>query len=252
MSLHLRLYICAGVFLIALSNLARSEQIVVLSTYHNFPPFITGDGTGLTYELADYLSERSQVYKFVVQLLPRKRLDVMLEKEDMIVPWVTPVWFGKGAKDRFRWSKTLFEDGSVYVWSSQSDDKFEKPGDLIGRLLGGISGYRYVGVDQLVESGMVKRLDVATEVQLLQMIANRRVDVGIAPASGTSFIIKQQGWSKKYKIAAHHKFQRSLLIKTENRDLLDFINREVLNIHKVSDWNYIIEKYGITYELAMN
>jgi polar amino acid transport system substrate-binding protein len=252
MQLFLRLCVCA-VFLFAVpGKSAGSEQIVTLSTYHNFPPFITSDGSGLTYDLADYLTDRSDKFVFKVQLLPRKRLDAMLEKQDVIVPWVTPVWFGKDAKERFTWSGSLFEDGSVYVWNSQTDKEFSEPGDLVGHLLGGIRGYRYVGVDQLVENGQIRRQDVATEMQLLQMITRRRIDVGIAPASGTRYIINQERWAGKFKIAAHHKYRRSFLLKTEDTELKDFIISEVSNVHDSDDWIYILNRYGISHSLAMN
>lgn len=245
MHLSLRLLLILEICVVALCGPVRAEQLVVFSTYHNFPPFITGNGTGLTYDLANYLSDRSEKYEFAVEILPRKRLDVMLEKGDMIVPWVTPLWFGKGAKDRFHWIGPLINDGSLYVWNGMSKETYAKPSDLIGRQLGGISGYRYIGIDQLVEDGKITRTDVPTEIQLLQMIANHRVDLGIAPASGVWYILRNKSWEGLYQHSFHHTFERSLMIKSEDFELIDFLDQEISKIKNSGDWEYTLDSYGL-------
>ncbi|WP_085904185.1 hypothetical protein [Kiloniella majae] len=69
-------------------------------SYHNVPPFITGKNEGLSYDLVRYLNKHgNNKFQFKLNIIPRKRLDTLLEaNSDIIVPWVSPEWFGINAR----------------------------------------------------------------------------------------------------------------------------------------------------------
>lgn len=242
-----RFFLSVVLCLTATNGFAQSAQSVTLTSYHKFPPFITGEGTGLTHDLAAYLSSRSERYRFTVDILPRNRVDLLLADGPAIVPWVSPTWFGADAETRFDWSDSVLEDGSVYVWHQENQNTFGAPDDLVGHQLIGVRGYKYVGVDTLVAEGRVNRMDVATERQLMQMILFERADVGIAPASGTFFLIQQENWRQEFRTAPHHKFQRRILMKTADTALQDFIKREVQALSTSAPWREILGKYGVSW-----
>ena len=56
---------------------------VTLYSYHQEPPFVTGEGKGLTYDFADYLSKKTGGNpNFKVALMPRARVDQAVQGAD--------------------------------------------------------------------------------------------------------------------------------------------------------------------------
>lgn len=121
-----------------LSSKAQAIEIELYS-YHDFPPFVTGDAAGLTYDLADYLAQKSnQKYQFKVRIYPRKRLDSLLNtNSDLIVPWVSPAWFGENADTKFKWSSAMLSDGNSYISPISAPLDILDRSFLYGRVLGG-------------------------------------------------------------------------------------------------------------------
>ncbi|MGY8873180.1 MAG: hypothetical protein ACKVJE_22370 [Pseudomonadales bacterium] len=226
---------------------ASGSEQVTLYTYHQAPPFITGSEVGLTYDLAKYLSKNSDgAYQFNVEVLPRKRLDLLLTKTNMIIPWVTPVWFGPKSTEKYQWSKPIIEDGSIYIWKQQGEKTFSQPEHLKGFHLGGIQGYRYINVDPLVKSGEIKRSDTGSEQQLLEMLLLKRFDVGISPYSASAYIMKNNSWEDDFSYAVHHNFNRQFLIKTTNKELSSYIDRTSQNMLTDKNWVQTMLTYGLS------
>lgn len=229
------------------STWAAEVEQVTLYTYHQAPPFITGNDVGLTYDLANYLSQNSNgAYLFSVEVLPRKRLDFLLNKTDMIIPWVTPVWFGPKSTEKYQWSKPIMEDGSIYIWKHEGVTTFSQPEHLKGFHLGGIQGYRYINVDKLVKSGEIKRSDTGSEQQLLEMLLLKRFDVGISPYSASAYIMKNNSWEDNFSYAVHHNFNRQFLIKTTNTELSNYIRKTSQDMLADKDWVQTIRTYGLS------
>ncbi|WP_419903840.1 hypothetical protein [Kiloniella sp.] len=214
----------------------------VLYSYHNVPPFVTGEGTGLTYDLAAHLSKSSREgHHYSVKILPRKRLNELMSRESIIVPWVIPVWFKGSTSSQTSWSSPIMIDSSVYVWKAERSKRFKSPEDLVGAKLGGIRGYKYVGVDPLVKSNKVKRTDTSSEWQLLQMVLSERVDVGIIPEAGACNLIRTHKLAGKLKISQHHSFARKIMITgTSQKHLLPELN----SLKNHPTWTKTLAKYG--------
>lgn len=226
---------------------ASASEQVTLYTYHQAPPFITGKEVGLTYDLASYLTQNSNgVYQFNVEVLPRKRLDFLLTKTDMIIPWVTPVWFGPKSTEKYQWSNPIIEDGSIYIWKHDGIQTFSQPEHLKGFHLGGIQGYRYINVDPLVNSGEVKRSDTGSEHQLLEMLLLKRFDVGISPYSASAYIMKHNNWEDNFSYSVHSNFNRQFLIKTTNKKLSSYIDKTSINMLADKNWLQTIHTYGLS------
>ena len=233
----------------ATENLIQENLIqekLVLHSYHAFPPFLTGTKTGLTYDLADYLNHQQSDYIFEVKLMPRKRLDSMLDRESIIIPWVTAAWFGPDAAMKYQWSPPVMKDGNLYIWKTGSDTSFRRPLDLVGYKLGGIRGYQYVSVDPLVQTGQVKRTDVSTELQLFQMLLLDRVDVSIIPLSGAEYLIRENNWSADFSTAPHQSYTRQIMSSNLDPRIVNFLNRASQKMFKDENWHLVMRKYGLT------
>lgn len=76
------LVVAIGGFLAALTSAnAEAPERVELLTYHTHEPFITGDHSDLTYDLAAFLNARSGgAYRFDVVPTSRPRIDRILQQ----------------------------------------------------------------------------------------------------------------------------------------------------------------------------
>ncbi|EAR59699.1 hypothetical protein MED92_00040 [Oceanospirillum sp. MED92] len=225
----------------------QAKEIITLYTYHDTPPFITGDKTGLTYDLADYLSRHSSNVSIEVMSIPRKRLNQLIDStaENILVPWVSPYWFKKQNLSRFIWSEELMFDASVYIWSSKASTDFNKPQDLIGYRLGGVRGYRYVGVDPLVSDNLIIRSNANNEKQLLRMLLQNRVDVGIIPYSSAQYLLWDNQWSTRFTLTNHHQFTRYLMVRSGNNSLNTQLLETVEKMKSDPIWRQVLTNYGL-------
>ncbi|MFD2204142.1 substrate-binding periplasmic protein [Kiloniella antarctica] len=230
------------VFGFLLSTSAYAGGNYTLYSYHNVPPFVTGKDTGLTYDLAKHLTHNSTSgHKYSVRILPRKRLDELMAKKSIIVPWVTPIWFKTLTSPETNWSSPIMMDSSVYVWKTGKDKSYKAPEDLIGSKLGGIRGYKYAGVDPLVKDNKIRRTNTNSEWQLLQMLLSERVDVGIMPEAGVCNLIKTQGLVGQLKITQHHNFTRKIMITgSSQKHLIPELN----NLENNPVWTTTLSRYG--------
>lgn len=223
-----------------------SDQLTLYS-YHQAPPFITGDNTGLTYDFANYLSKVNPALQIKVMIIPRKRLDLILDSspQNFIIPWVSPAWFKKEIKQQYTWSTEIMPDASVYIWNNDTNNSFNKPKDLLGHNLGGIRGYRYINVDPLVSKHLISRSDANTEKQLIQMLQQHRVDVGIMPFSAVQYLLQEKKLETAFDMSSHHQFSRHLMINSERTSLRDQLSTSISNMKHDQTWQNIMRKYGL-------
>ena len=240
--------------LIALFLLALLKPIVTyagdqltLYSYHQAPPFITGAKTGLTYDFANYLSQLNPELQIKIMIIPRKRLDLILssDPQNIIIPWVSPAWFKKNIKNQYTWSSEIMPDASVYIWNNDTNYSFVKPRDLLGHNLGGIRGYRYINVDPLVSQQLITRSDANNEKQLIQMLQQHRVDVGIMPFSAVQYLLQETKLEMAFSMNSHHQFSRHLMINSERPIVKDQLSSTISNMKHDQRWQNIMRKYGL-------
>jgi len=105
--------ILALAFLIFSPFVAAGKKILVpIYVYHLKPPYIIEieNETGLYYDFSRYLSLKSEKYEFHTIYLPRKRIDIYLERNilDGILLGVNPIWFQDKARKKYLWSPPIF------------------------------------------------------------------------------------------------------------------------------------------------
>ena len=65
------------------------------------------------------------------------------------------------------------QDKDVFVSLSAKPVKVSKFTDLTDLRVGGIRGFRYIGIDELVTQQKLNRVDTQTETQLFDMLTKR-------------------------------------------------------------------------------
>jgi len=222
-------------------SMATPETILIYS-YHNHPPFVTGSYKGLTYELAETLNKQAAGrYNFQVSIVPRSRLNYYLKnwiegncpeascEQNWIVPWVNPKWgFIRGTRDNYLWHP-LFTDSNVIVSLVTDSFIYNNPQSLKGRVLAGMRGHRYVGIDELVTSGEVTRIDGNRERDNIMKVLVNRVTATLLPASTMQYLltndkeIKAKAEQLKLADEKHQIYVRHLMLPETRTDLMQLI-----------------------------
>jgi hypothetical protein len=187
-----------------LSNMVAAQQeAITIYSYHNHPPFVTGKKSGLTYELAKQLNKQAAGrYLFEVSIIPRSRLNFYLKdwiqgacpnsecKQNWLVPWVNPKWgFIKGLRDNYLWHEQ-FSDANVIISRAHESWGYISPASLKGLVFAGMRGHHYVGIDDLVKSGDIKRIDGNRERDNLSKLLLQRVDATSLPRSTMAYLLE--------------------------------------------------------------
>lgn len=246
-----RLGLCSLLFLIGLmgTNKAMAETIKVY-TYHSHPPFVLAKGKGLTYDLADFLSERSGGrFSFEVSVLSRPHLNKIIKKRSAaVVPWVNPAWFGDKEEVKYTWAQgVLMPDGNAVV-SSQTGGGFnyDGPSSVEGKVIGGLRGHRYAGIDDFIkDTGLAKRVDADTHNANIKKLRDGLIDLMLIPESATFFKIKTENLSSELYVSAipHSRYERRLMVLHESLELKEFIEQFLVDMSSDGDWQKIIARY---------
>lgn len=227
---------------------AANPQTIAVLTYHNHPPFIISaeQKTGLTYDLVALLNQKAAgKYLFKVRILPRKRLDLQLNLADpWVVVWVDSKWFGDPQEQKYNWLKILKDQNSIV---SHRDKKvvYTDFASLEGLRLGGIAGHRYVGIDELVKKGKIRRFDGEHEEDNLRILLAKRVDAILLPYSTITYFVKMHGLENKVFIAprAHQTYYRKFMLSKKHPALFEFLQQ--VNLAQETRWLGIITRYGL-------
>lgn len=243
--------ISAACAILGLAGPATAADLT-LHTYHSTAPFVTGAGKGLTYDLAEYMTKKSDGALTVkVSVLPRARVDQAVQGDFKgAVPWVFPAWFKDKDKAAYLWSEPLFQDRNIIVSTAAKKIEFTGPDSLKGSSFGGVLGHNYAGIDELVKAGQVERQDSQNEETNLKKIAAARVDATLLPASASNFLVPQLGIADKIHVSAtpQSSYSRHLLVGKGNPELLDRVNAIIAGMKGDATWQAILDKYGIKAE----
>jgi polar amino acid transport system substrate-binding protein len=243
MSFFKKLFLTTFFFLFL--NGVQAGQKVPILTYHIHPPFVVGEGKGLSYDLAKLVTKKSKgKYNFEIRELPRVRLNQEIKsKKPWVSVWANPLWFGDKNKKKFFWLE-LLKDANSIISRNNLKINYDNPNSLLGKKFGGIRGHKYVGLDDLLKAKKIKGTKTDNERDLLRMLLHNRVDVILLPKSTISFYIKTLNLKKKVFVGKtpHQSYMRHIMVPRGQEKLHSFL--EKLNLEEDNDWKGLLKKYG--------
>ncbi|SPH19290.1 hypothetical protein ASD8599_00014 [Ascidiaceihabitans donghaensis] len=236
-------FVALGVMVFSIK--AAQAETVRVWVYHNFPPFVIDVDTqsGLSYDFARELTVRSDgQHDFVVEVLPRARLNrQMADGAEGIVFWANPVWFGDKEETKYLWSSKITSDSSVVM--SRVDDPIEYTGpqSLLGMELVGIEGHRYIGVDELVQEGLMTRKDLHAESSAVQFISTGRGRVAILARSAADYFTRKLALTDMIHFAStpHSSYTRHVLVPKADFALRGYIDQVLDELNKSPIWRAV-------------
>lgn len=208
-----------------------AAQKVVLYVYHLKAPYIVDNSeqSGLYYDVSTIFNRFQNDIVFTTYFVPRKRLDKMVEagQLDGLVLGVNPIWFKDTQQEKYLWSEALFNDVDDFVSSKKKPFEYENQGSLLGKTLGGILGYRYFGVDELVDQGQVTRVNTNEEHHLLDMLIKERLDVAIVSRSTREYLENLNTWQGLFHVSdvPHDRYSRHIMGQKSQQLVMNEVNR---------------------------
>jgi polar amino acid transport system substrate-binding protein len=246
---------CRIIFLITLlltlSALAVGERLPVkVYAYHLKPPYMIniGSETGLYYDFSRYINSKQTKYELHTVFVPRKRIDSYISSKqlDGVLVGVNPIWFNDRSLKKYLWTASIVKDQDEIVSSVNKPFEYTSPSSLVGKRIGGVKGFYYFGIDELVNKGKIERFDAENEKLVLNLILGGRVDVGVVSRSTVQYLVMEEEWVDKFHLSLipHDSFVRRVMVPHSYQDVYDVIAPIIKNINQDNDWRRILRKYS--------
>ncbi|WLQ16145.1 amino acid ABC transporter substrate-binding protein [Hahella aquimaris] len=229
---------------------SRAETVVPVWTYYTSPPYgLHSDGYDLTSILCVELTRNSQgKWRFEPQSLPRKRIDNYLERGDQaVVAWVSPSWFGDPDEVGYDWTRGVVWGRNEIVSLKLQPVEYDGPESLIGKSFGGVLGHRYVGIDELVAEGRIRREDASSFSSNFGKLLLRRIEVTMIPREELFYLManEQVGAQLYVSKKPHQSYQRKMLVTKNLKGVRDFMEAQWEKLNDHPDWRHLLQRYGL-------
>lgn len=227
----------------------QSKAEVTVYAYHLQPPLIIDIETkaGLYFEFTQHLNRLSSKYTFNLVYVPRKRIEVMLERSEMngILLGVNPKWFKDSAEQKYLWTSKVFDDRDEVVSLKSSPFEYQSADSLTGKTLGGVRGFYYAGINEVVAQGLVHRIDTVDEEALLAMLTKKRIDAAIIGRSMYEYSLPDSLKETVFHLSAqpHDKYHRRILVPKNQELLFHHLQDLVTTLDHDSKWQQKVMSY---------
>lgn len=228
-------------------QLHAAEKITLFSYQHK-PPYILDESPlqGLYPDLAHELSRFLPQYVFVIEEIPRTRLDHLLSRNKLrgLVIGANPGWFADAS--RHKWTEPFIDDANLLV--SRIDGKASKlkKSDLPGHRVGLISGHHYPALAEMLWSGEIIRKDAATEYDNLQRLLKGWIDATVIGERTMRFYLKRE---KNLRSSLHIeeepliRYQRHILVPAQYANMVPELNSAIEKLKADTYWQTSLKRY---------
>ncbi len=215
-------------------------------------PYVVEAQQGLAQSLVDRLNEKmAPHHRLALRHMPRIRLDTTeLSKGDKFagaVLFVNPRFVADADKTRFLWSKPLFVDCNMVISRLEEPVEFVGLSTFWGLRFGGVRGYRYSYIDDMVGTGKVQREDSQDELSGLRKVALGRVDVTVVPYTIYSHFGADKSLARQLYVAPKplQCFARHILVGKANPALLKAVNLAIDALGTDKGWLAAMEYFHL-------
>jgi len=171
----------------------------------------------------------------------------MLENKNLDGPLlgVNPTWFKDKSETRFLWTGPVFTDRDEMVSLRSLAVQYIDAESIKDRVLGGVRGFYYYGLNEAVAAKELLRVDTAKEVDLFQMLILNRVDVAVISRSTFDYMVKINQWQNKFHLSKtpHDIFDRRIMVPKNQQAIYLELSRIVDELQFDKSWKYKLLEY---------
>lgn len=230
-----------------LLSMSAHGETLRLYDYHQHPPFVTGETTGLSRDLVKYLNEKlGGEPRLELWLVNRARLALEMSDPgfDGLVSWVNPAWVGDPQREHYLWTFSMMRDTNELISSLAKPVTYRGPDSLKELIFGGIEGYRYQGIDDAVARGDLVRHDAKKVRTNFSLLIRGRIDVTLVPGSALAFFTHDAYEGKLFVSPfAQSSYTRHLLLPKSRHELHTRLNDIAEQMGRDPKWLAILESY---------
>lgn len=235
----------------ARAETARPLVVTAFNTYAH-PPFVE-DHRGLAADVVAYLNHRlAGSYRIRLETIPRSRLMRLHladpQSFDGIVLFLHPRFVDDADQTKFLWTEALMQDANVLVFRGPVAPPVHHLNNLAGMRFGGTLDARYKGLDELVSSQLITRVDASSVVVSLRQLEAGRVDFTQTNAMAVRAIAQLPGWAGKFvstPVPGDPEFTRHILVGRQHPDLAARLGAIVKALPGDARWKAIAQRYAL-------
>lgn len=232
----MRLGLCYVLLAIAFSNSTLSAQPseakeeVDIYFYHDKPPLVIDKekGFGQYFEIIECLNSNSTDYRFKPAYVPKPRIERMISNNSFnaLVIGVHPNWFKDRQREKYLWSNVVLTDQDEFISLTSKPFDFISKESFDGKILGGVRGFFYKGINESVQQKSLTRVDTINEKALLYMLLTQRIDFAIVSRSTLIYYNSDKDFTNKFHLSTvpHDSFTRHIMLPKERTKLLNQLN----------------------------
>ncbi|MEC5161988.1 MULTISPECIES: hypothetical protein [unclassified Janthinobacterium] len=222
-----------------------AEKVLLATYYPEGPWYYPGDrGKGINAVLANKLTGMSHGrYQFESLLVPRKRLELLLETDQLLiaVPWVHPRFFNDLERTRYLWTGPLMEDTSLIVSPMSAPLEYNGPESLRGKRFAAPAGHQFPDLQSLIASKDIVRVEVPHVGNALRMmLAERQLDFAVVDKSTLTALksdpLIDQSRLHLAKRPRTATYERSVLVPARSPALHAFLKQAVAELSVDDGW----------------
>ncbi|UAA39180.1 transporter substrate-binding domain-containing protein [Paraneptunicella aestuarii] len=243
------LFLYLSVYFLPQNSAEAKPQNIPVYIYHLKPPLVVSahEKTGVYYDIERYLNSHIAEYKFETVYIPRKRIDLMLEQKklDGIVLGVNPVWFQDKDEDKYLWTARVLTDRDEIISLRDTPIEYFDLDSLKGKIVGGVRGFYYHGINELVNDGAIKRVNTASELDLFDLLLAKRIDFAVISRSTFDYIIGKQKRHMYFHLSKkpHDIFDRRILVPHSRKDVFEVVAPVIDHMAFDPEWQKLEKQY---------
>ena len=238
-------------FVLLFSRHVYSDPVVVtIYEYHNFPPMVVSQSKriGLSFGFARYLTQKSRgMYRFDVKVVAMQSLQSHLESgQSAMVIFVNPIWFADENMQKYLWTDSVLTLKDEIVSKKSKPFLYQNRLSFKGKVIGGIDGYTYPVLDELVAQGEAVRVNTGSDLQNLKdLTQGNQLDAVIVNEGPLKFYSQILGIEEKLYVSNQPSGEYEVKILL-TKDLLSvhlFLEEIIPNFDLDGDWIALKELY---------
>ena len=233
-------------------TLVNPAEVIDAWSYYTPPPYQIEPATeaGLSRDLVDYLNRHlTGAYRLKLQLIPKARLNFMIDQGDRGIVLFTPdVVFGGEKDGRHLWSSILIGDRQEVLSRKDHPVDFTGPSSLYSVPLGCILGHVYPVIQADIDAGKIVCQRTSQESSLFQMLMHGHVAAISLPSSTMRYFLKEDPKISNWLyVSAGNlgEFQRRLMFQKGMTHERNDIDKIVQQMRFDPVWIAILVKYGL-------
>lgn len=237
------------IFLGLSGGLSAKENKLKVFSYYTSPPFSNEEGkVGLVAEFLQAIEQYDERLKFDLQIISRPKLNKILEesKSTFIVPFAHPLWFNDKNREKYLWSRPLYTDYNSLISHKSKPVEFKGLYSFIFQGVGTLKGFHIYLLDDLVEKGKAKRVDVHEPETLVQMIALKKIKMAVLPHAMAHYHTEKLKLQDQvyYSARPHQTYDRHLMLANASTELNGIIDEAIAKARQSGVFDLILKKYG--------